>query len=389
MKNDSPASAKTIMADPHVVFYDAVLTSSWNRSGGTTLPKNDDWSTYRCASKDIIIGTVTHRHNRPARRLEIRAYFVGEHPIFKAMEPTRILMIILCSQAYQLSGSMHLFFEHGIPFDIRHLIEQQIAVRLSGHEKEISEEIAFRLYASLSSFSSETCAKIEAQAIPIERVCFNTFRGTWSADLIKNLLHRNVPLRWLFKNRPNPLGQSLLYAHFLYHLRAAMMEEQAIHRLADRKLGVHAGRRIQRVENGERVHYLSETKLELPALHESNSPEDDSFVLIEASQPFYLIPILAHSQTTVIRQLQETCERVGEFPYDCPRILILPMDFAYTPPLERKHYIAKARAHGLFLLVLGLTMAQLLAEAEFNLAVTSTQVDDDEVETFNDTRFAD
>ena len=251
-----------IVLDPHVVFMDAVLNSPWNESG--TLPGRDDWSTYRLASKDIVVGIATHRYNRQARRLDIRAYFVGEHPIFHSMEPTRVLFIMLCSQAYQSGGSLDLYFEQGIPFDVRMLVEERLLERISGHEKLLPGDLSRRLYADLSEFSTEMQSQIFAEEIPIELVCFNTYRGNWSSGQIRSLAERGVRLGWIFKNRIDPIENPAAYEHLLNHLRAVIMEEYALYRIADRKMGVSAGKKIFRAGSGDNLHFWSESELKLP-----------------------------------------------------------------------------------------------------------------------------
>ena len=54
---------KFVIADPHVVYYDAVRSSPWTQSDHTRLPGKGDWSTYRYAVKDIILGVVTQQYN--------------------------------------------------------------------------------------------------------------------------------------------------------------------------------------------------------------------------------------------------------------------------------------------------------------------------------------
>src|ERR1017187_4952448 len=77
--------------DACTVFRDALSFTPWTDEGGS-LPQRGDWSTYRLASKDIILGVVTHRFNATTKSLDVRSYFSGEHPIFQELEPTRALM---------------------------------------------------------------------------------------------------------------------------------------------------------------------------------------------------------------------------------------------------------------------------------------------------------
>src|SRR4051812_20253344 len=91
--------------DAHTVFRDALSFTSWTVEGGS-LPQRGDWSTYRLAAKDIILGVVTHRYNATTRSLDVRSYFCGEHPLFKELEPTRALVVMLLCQAFQTGNSL-------------------------------------------------------------------------------------------------------------------------------------------------------------------------------------------------------------------------------------------------------------------------------------------
>lgn len=385
-KNDREDARRPVIPDPHVVYYDAVRNSPWNLDG--RLPSKDDWSTFRYAVKDIILGVVTHRYNRQTRRLEIRAYFIGEHRIFRELEPTRVMMIVLCSQAYQSGGTMELFFEQGIPFDVRQLIEVRLGEQVSGHEKLLSQELAIKLYSALSDFTSEMRTRIESE-VPVELVCFNTYRGVWSSNHIKSLIQHGVPLRWIFMNRPDPLRTPVIYAHLLNHLRTVMMEEYAIHRLADRKLGVSAGKRITRVDQDNETYYLSDYPLEISDRQSNNQLDTDSFVSLERQEKFHLLPIVPHSPNSIPNSLKRDLDRAEKKTHLGRPIIVVPLDFIYLSESVRIAYKRAVRNSDCFLLITGLTMAQLLAEAEFNLAITAAQMDENEVEVVNADRYAD
>jgi len=384
-----PGKQPFVVADPHVVYYDAVLNSPWNQSEEGILPSRDDWSTYRYAVKDIIVGIATHRYNRQTRRLEIRAYFIGEHPIFRELEPTKAMMIVLCSQAYQSGGTMGLFFEQGIPFDVRQLIEHHLGEQISGHQLLLPQDLSIKLYATLSDFSPEMQARIEAEEVPVELVCFNTYRGTWSSNHIKSLIQRGVPLRWIFMNRPNPLQYPVIYAHLINHLRAVVMEEYAIHRLADRKMGVSTGKRIVRTDIDGEACYTSKYVLEIPDPQAESHFETDSFVRLERQERFCLVPIVSHSSYSIYNTLERDLVRAAEKAHIGRPIFVVPLDFIYLPDDVRSSYRATLGQAGYFLVVVGLTMSQLLAEVELNLAVTAAQIEDSEVESINADRYAD
>ncbi len=373
-----------VVADPHIVDFDAVFTSPWNQKDQKTLPNRDDWSTYRCASKDIIIGSVTHRYNRQMHRLDVRAYFNGEHPIYCDLEPTRILLIVLLSQVYQAGGSLELFFEQGLPLDVRELIERRLGVIISGHEKILRPELAKKLYLSLSDLPPELFNRIEAE-LPgeTEKVCFSTFRGTWSSNQIKTLIQRGVPLRYIFSTRPSPLRNPAIYSHLLDHIRAVLMEDFAIHRLANRTWGVNNGKQILRTDTKYGAYYLCSDTLYISDTHTTSLIENDSFVDIAASTQFCLVPVNMHSMVTIMQNLGDIVKQAEKSTLGHP-VIVVPLDFIYLNNDQekslRKKFKTTVKGVGGSLLVVGMTMAQLLTEAERNLAMTSVQEGDEEGE---------
>ncbi len=370
-----------VVADPHVVYYDAVTHSPWNHEGGGHLPERDDWSTYRYTVKDIILGIATHRFNKNTRRLEIRAYFVGEHPIFKELEPTRAMVIVFCCQSYQSGGSLELFFEHGIPFDVRELIEQRLGVTLSGHQQILDEAITKKLFGVLSDFSPEMQQRITAQDVALEMVCYNTYRGTWATNHIKSLLQRGVPLRWLFRQRPDPLRDPVVYAHLVNHLRAALLEEYAVRRLENRQMGESLGKRIDRIDEMDRTYYKSEAALQVM--------DGESYLDIPAATSFCLLTIMPRSTRSIYDYLDIDLDRARRLRQVGIPVVTVPMDFIYLPGALQTEYRDDLRQAGAQLLVVGLTVAQLLSEVEFSLAITAAQMDPDEVDMINVDRYPD
>ncbi|MEZ4676440.1 MAG: hypothetical protein R2932_19620 [Caldilineaceae bacterium] len=377
-----------VVADPHVVYYDAVRTSPWTTSEHTLLPNSNDWSTHRYAVKDIILGVVTHRYNRQKRRLEIRAYFVGEHPIFKEFEPTRVMFTVLCSQAYQSGGSMELFFEQGIPFDIRQLIELKLNQHLSGHEQKIPGNLTKELYGILSDFPISTLKQIESQ-VPLELVCFNTYRGTWTANHLKSLIRRGISLRTIFMSRPDPLRQPIEYLYLVNHLRAVMLEEYALHQLSDRRLGISVGKRIDRIDEKDGALYTSPYSIEVDNANKGDL-ELDSYVKLMPNERFCIVPhVVTHSANSIAHNLGQDMTRAAARAAAGKVIIVLPLDFIYLPFEVRRQYFTQVLDADYFVLTIGLTMSQLLTEIEFNLAITAAQADEDEVEDFNVLRYAD
>lgn len=372
-----------VVADPHVVYLDAVMQSPWDHDGGGRLPDKDDWSTYRYTVKDIILGIATHRYNKNTRRLEIRSYFVGEHPIFKELEPTKAMLIVFCCQSYQIGGTLELFFERGVPFDIRELVERHLNIVVSGHQQLLGEEITKPLFASLSDFPVEMQLHIAAQNIAIEMVCYNTYRGTWAPNHVKTLVQRGIPLRWLFQRRPNPVTSPLVYAHLVDHLRAALLEEYAVRRLEDRQMGESLGKRVRRVDDGLRTYYLADEPIRVA--------DEDGTVDLLSGTPFCLAAVVARS-TAMIHDLQDQdLIRARELAagQSWTVVLVVPIDFIYLPDALRTRYMERARGAGVQVMVVGLTMAQLLTEVELALAMTAAEIDPDEVDVLNVDRYPD
>jgi len=365
-----------VVADPHVVYYDAVRHSPWNHDGGGHLPERDDWSTYRYTVKDIILGIATHRFNKNNRRLEIRSYFVGEHPIFKEFEPTKAMVVVFCCQSYQSGGSLELYFDHGIPFDIRELIDRRLGIVISGHETLLGENITRSLFGSLSEFSPEVQKLIAAQSTTarnsfLDKVCYNTYRGTWTANQIKSLIQRRIPLRWLFERR-SPISNPLLHSYLINHLRAVLLEEYAVRHLENRQMGSSFGNRITRVDSGDDVYYKTDDDISLN--------EQETLVEVKAGRTFCLFPIVPHGMNDIRTKMKADLLRAKQFEQSGPAILVVPMDFIYLPDSFRREYLAAVTEQGMQLIVGGLTLAQLLSEAEFNLSITATEMDSDELE---------
>ena len=376
-----------IVPDPHIVYYDAVMHSPWDHDGGGHLPEKDDWSTYRYTVKDIILGVVTHRFNKNSRRLEVRAYFVGEHPIFQELEPTKALLTVLFCQSYQSGGGLELYFEQGIPFDIIELIEKLHSdgkidddFQFSGHDKLIKASAGSQIFAALSNFSQAIQRKIKLQEIDLDRVCFNTYRGTWSANHIKTLVHDGIPLRWLFKEKPSAIRMPLVYSHLINHLIAALLEEYSIRRLEDRQIGESLGNPIVRYD-GKYADYCSVANLTID--------DGESFINIPSNKHFSLVPIVCRTSLSILDNIHQYIERCQILPVNLLPIITLPMDFIYLTENEQRECREAFQNRGIQLIVVGLTFSQLLSEAEMNLAITSSQSDPDDVDAINVDKYPD
>jgi hypothetical protein len=363
-----------IVSDPDTVFRDALHYTSWTDSGGS-LPQRGDWSTYRLASKDLILGIVTHRFNATTRQLDVRAYFCGEHPIFEEFEPTRALIAMLLCQSYQIGSSLEINFEQGIPFDVRCLIERHIGRLVSGHETLLSEDITAPLFVSICGLSKRLQSQIQEQGVKIATVCYNVFRGAWSSLQMNTLLERGIPLSWLFRKAPNAIENPAPYLHLIQNLRAVLLEEYSLKRLEDRQFGESTSKRIMPLEGESFTRYRSERLLETSG--------DEISISIPAGHPFTLLPVLPLTPDSSIHALNVSLARASTV-CDGTRVLVLlPMDFVYASADHRSTAIEKMRKAGVDWLVVGQTMAQLFSEAEQKLAITAAQIDDDEVDARN------
>jgi hypothetical protein len=376
-----------IVPDPHIVYYDAVMHSPWDHDGGGHLPEKDDWSTYRYTVKDIILGIVTHRFNKNTRRLEIRAYFVGEHPIFKELEPTKAILTVLFCQSYQSGGGLELFFELGIPFDVIELIRKlqqdgklTSSCSFSGLDQLIGGDTGSDIYAALSDFSHEIQGKIIKQEIDLDRVCFNTYRGTWSSNHIKTLICNGVPLRWLFKEKPGAIKMPIIYSHLVSQLTAALLEEYAVRRLEDRQMGESFGNAITRFD--EKIpNYSSAVKLLID--------DGESFIDIPEEKHFSFIPVISRMSESILNNIHRDIERCKKIPKEFIPVIIVSMDFIYLAPEKQEEYKSTLRKNGIQLIVVGLTFPQLFSEVEVNLAITSSQSDPDDVDALNVDKYPD
>ncbi|HEX8210832.1 MAG TPA: hypothetical protein VF584_11700 [Longimicrobium sp.] len=360
MKRDAE-DPPMVVADPHVVYRDAVHTSPWNLAEGAHLPQRDDWSTFRYAVKDVVLGVATHRYDRAARRLEVRAYFAGEHPAYEAFEPTRILFLVLASQAWQTARRMEIRFDGGVPWDLRLYLERELGERLSGHREDLPHELALRLYLKLTDLPEALLESLGS--IPPEHVCFHVHRGTWSARQVRSMWRRGVPLGWVFRRCPDPVRQSMAYMHLLLHLSALMLEEHALGRLCGREEGARAGATItpgpddRGLKSSEPI-YLS-------------GPDMLTSVLLRAGNPFDLYPVL---EGTAQRAMAAVAAKIAAEP-DAPVVFAFPLDVLGTDSSEStlRECVDRAGAQSV---VVGFTLLQLKSEAELHLSITAMQADE-------------
>jgi len=360
MKRDAE-DPPLVVADPHVVYRDAVHTSPWNSAEGAHLPQRDDWSTFRYAVKDVVLGVATHRYDRAARRLEVRAYFAGEHPAFEAFEPTRILFLVLASQAWQTARRMEIRFDGGIPWDLRLYVECELGERLSGHSEILAHELASRLYRKLTDLPDALLQSLGS--ISPEHVCFHVHRGTCSARQVRLMWRRGVPLGWVFARRPDPIRHPLAYIHLLQHMSALLLEEHALGRLCGREEGARAG--VTMTPGPEDRSMMSAEPISL------SGPDSLTSVSLLAGSPFELYPVL---EGTARRAVAAVTARLPTEPHT-PLVFAFPLD-VLTAGSEQdtlREYVYRAGAQSV---AVGFTLLQLQAEAELHLSITAMQADE-------------
>lgn len=369
-----------VVPDPCTVFRDALYYTPWTDDGGS-LPQRGDWSTYRLASKDIILGVVTHRFNATTRCLDVRSYFCGEHPIFEELEPTRALMAMLLCQAYQSGTSLQIHFEHGVPFDVRALIERHTGEWVSGHATLLTEEVTKPLFISISGLSPRMQAGIAEHGVGAGTVCYHIFRGTWSSYQVNALLERGIPLGWLFHRSPHPIGSPAPYAHLVHHLRAVLLEEYALKRLEGRLFGETTSKRLSVIEGESPSSYVSQQPLQIVGA--------DGVVQIAANQRFVMLPVLPLTPDASASTIRHSLARSFTLPDSQKAVLIMPMDFLYASGENVRACAEQLRTSKVNWLVVGQTMAQLLSEIEQKLAIAAAQVDENEVDAANVDRHTD
>jgi hypothetical protein len=375
--NVRETSTPVWVPDACTVFRDALSFTPWTDEGGS-LPQRGDWSTYRLASKDIILGVVTHRFNATTKSLDVRSYFCGEHPIFKELEPTRALMVMLLCQAFQTGNSLQINFEQGVPFDVRTLIEDPTGKTVSGHTSFLSRDVTEPLFIALSGISSGLQVRIKDQGVGVGTVCYQIFRGTWSSFQINALLDRGVPLTWLFRKSPHAIENPARYLHLTLHLCAVLLEEYALKRLENRQFGETTSKRISLLEGESPVSYAAEQPLEMDSEHGA--------VQIAAGCPFVLLSLLLHATTRASKTISEAIDRAARLPEDKRPLFVMPMDCLYGDGDGIRSRFGESKNNWL---IVGQTMAQLSSEVEQKLAITAEQMDENEVDASNVDRHTD
>jgi hypothetical protein len=165
------------------------------------------------------------------------------------------------------------------------------------------------------------------------------------------------------------------------HLQAVLLQEYAVRRLEDRQMGESLGNPIRRVDTDRYAYYISETGLPIT--------DDETKINIPPQDPFCLIPIIPKSVNSINHQLRIALKRANEAGIGAHPVFVLPMDFIYLDDDLQKKYIDEIKRGGAQLIVVGLTTAQLMTEAEFNLSVTAAQSDPDDLDFTNVDRYPD
>ena len=365
-----------VVPDPVMLLKNAMYYGPWTKDGGG-LPAVGELSTIRYAAKDIVFGIAAYIYRKDENRVDVRSYFVGEHQMFEELEPTKAMVITLLCQGWQSGGSLELYFEQGIPLDVRILIERSSGRIISGHEKSLSAEVSSPLIAALSDFSEEQHLQMQEQGVPVPLVCYNTFRGTWSANTIKILLEQKVSLRWLFRQRPDPINRSLTYAYLMQHLCAALLEDYALKRLEDRQFGESMGRHIEKRQGEEKAYYC--------ASKEPLTLEDEQAqVNIKKGESFLIIALLARTSQATGQILSAYIERFKAFRKTHQIVFALPREeLLVGRNQDESEFFRTLRANDMWGIVVGLTKTQLRHEAQQKLAITASQLEPDEMDAIN------
>jgi len=368
-----------VVPDPCTVLNDALHYTSWTADGGS-LPQRGDWSTYRLASKDLILGVMTHRFNATTRCLDVRSYFAGEHPLFEELEATRGLVAMLLCQAYQVGHSLKLLFEYGVPFDVRVLIERLTGHVVSGDTTLLTDEVTGPLFIKLSGISDRLQTLVADQGVSLGMVCYHVFRGTWSPNQINTLLERGVPLTWLFKRSPDRIGAPAPFAHLLQHLRAVLLEEYALKRLGDRQFGETTSMMISMIDGEKPTMYVSEMPLQLTGA--------DGMVQIAAGEPFSMLPLFPATLPALVTSVRHHLQRLSGHSPACRVVVALPMDVVHGATSTEK-LAQTLRAADANWVIVGQTMSQLMSEVDQKLSVTAAQIDENELDARNLDRYTD
>jgi hypothetical protein len=194
-------------------------------------------------------------------------------------------------------------------------------------------------------------------------------------------LQNGIPLRWIFKSRPDPLVNPLAHNHLIAHVKAALLEEYAIRRLEDRQMGESLSTAIYRVDDRQNTWYWSNEPIDIS--------DKESKIRVSPQSHFCLIPVVPKSTASLYTELQSDLARAHAATGAGTPILVVPLDYIYLDEHLQEEYYRTVTESGVQLAVVGLTSAQLLSEAEFNLSVTAAQADPDEVDMINVDRYPD
>lgn len=361
-----------VIPDPHTVYRDAVLNSPWSREESAHLPDRGSWSTFRYAVKDVILGVVTQRYDRARRCLCIRAWFTGEHRAFVPFEPTRILFLIVASQAWQSGHCMDLWFEDGIPLDLRLWIEERLGEKISGHADVLPHDLTVRLYCDLAGLASVDLSGKLRFATP-EQLAFHVHRGTWSTRQVQEMLRRGINLDLVFFRRPSSIHFPLAYLSLLRHLQALVLEDFALARLTGKEEGTRPG--ITLSPGKEPGEWTSPRRLKV------SGPDRLSSVDLAPGEAFCVVPVL---ETTVDR-----CLSLVRRSWPVRPVFAFSLDVGTAPVSDLDLLAGELALAQACSLGIGTTIINLKSEVELRLAMTASQEEESEVLDAYDTRYAD
>jgi len=355
----------------------------YDHDKGGKLPRNHDWRPYRFCIQDVLFGATVVRHLREENCLQVDVFLTAEIPEYDPLAGTQALATFLLSEAYKCGGTMEIRFtknvEDGkVPNGLKQLATRY-GVAIGQNDKDrISPAEAKSFYAALTNFPAELQEKInaleQAGKVKMARACFAVHHGIWTREQVEMVVLGSQRPDSVLAGLTDP-SQRHLYAHDLFHARAALMSGMLDLYLSKRDRVSAKGitydmeddlRPIQSKFDGDLYakRFQSNEEITLPWLHLQTNQNR-----IPAGQPFWVL-VRARDAADMLMNLEEDIQQALQVGDDAqnPTFILVPSDFTSLPPDFMKKIGTQLKKSKIRLMVCPETVRTLDADAAQHLA---------------------
>lgn len=361
---DDKQDAVWTVFEQHVRKYQAKF--AYNHDEGGKLPRNHEWRPYRYCIQDVVFGITVVRHMRQANCLLVDVFLTAKIPEYDPLAGALALTTFLLSEAYKCGGTMEIRFTHKVegkqvPHELQALAARYNVPFEQADEGRVLPAEAKALYATLTEFSPEFQEKIhaleQAGKIKMARVCFVVNHGIWTKEQVEMIVLGSELPDVVLSGRAQPI-QRHLYAHALFHARAALLGGMLDRILAKRERATEEGTEYD-LEDDVRPLDIDFDGAFYAKQYHSKEPMPVPWLYLEEQQR----EIPAGVGFNVCVRARDAAELRFHLPGDIqqasnkraqsgqPTLILVPNDFTSLPEYFRQQILEKTRTAKVGLLV--------------------------------------